>query len=125
MVGVPEVSPTDASPSDASPSDASPTGLRPGYPIATERLLLRPLTAADADALFSYRSRQDVSRYVPFEPMTSDVIRERLAGMWSATELTDEGQWLTLGAELAETGELVGDVVVFWQSREHGSREIG
>ena len=32
------------------------------YPVRTERLLLRPLTAADADALLAYRSRPDVSR---------------------------------------------------------------
>ena len=36
--------------------------LRPRYPVRTERLLLRPLTAADAEALLAYRGRDDVSR---------------------------------------------------------------
>src|SRR5262249_6125032 len=40
-------------------------------------------------------------------------------------ELTDEGQALTLGAEVAESGELAGDVMLFWHSREHGGGEIG
>ena len=40
--------------------------LRPTYPIRTERLLLRPLVPGDADAMLAYRSRLDVSRYVPF-----------------------------------------------------------
>ena len=41
-----------------------PGSLRPGYPVRTERLLLRPLAMADADALLAYRGRDDVSRYV-------------------------------------------------------------
>jgi RimJ/RimL family protein N-acetyltransferase len=99
--------------------------LRPRYPIRTERLLLRPLVPGDADAMLTYRGRLDVSRYVPFEPMSRDDILERIAGQWSRTELTDEGQALTLGAEVAETGELAGDVILMWHSREHAGGEVG
>jgi RimJ/RimL family protein N-acetyltransferase len=99
--------------------------LRPEYPLRTERLLLRPLTTGDADAMLAYRSRLDVSRYVPFEPMSRDHILERIAGQWSRTELTDEGQALTLGAEVAATGELAGDVILMWHSREHAGGEVG
>jgi RimJ/RimL family protein N-acetyltransferase len=95
------------------------------YPVRTGRLLLRPLTVGDVDALLAYRSRPDVCRYVPFEPMTREVVNERLASQWANTELTDEGQSLTLGVEVAETGELIGDVVLFWHSRAHGGGEIG
>jgi RimJ/RimL family protein N-acetyltransferase len=103
----------------------SQSALQPVYPVRTERLLLRPLTPDDADALFAYRSRPDVCRYVPFEPMTREVIKERLASQWANTELTDEGQALTLGIEVVESGRLVGDVVLFWHSREHGRGELG
>jgi RimJ/RimL family protein N-acetyltransferase len=99
--------------------------LHPTYPVRTERLLLRPLTAADTDALLAYRSRPDVCRYVPFEPMDRQAIAERLATMWATTALTDEGQALTLGIELADTGQLVGDVVLFFHSRTHRGGEIG
>ncbi|HKT05177.1 MAG TPA: GNAT family N-acetyltransferase [Rugosimonospora sp.] len=105
------------------PADQRP-GLRPAYPVRTGRLLLRPLTARDADAL-AYRGLPEVARYVPFDPMDRAVILDRLAGPWSRTELTAEGQALTLGIELAATGELVGDVVLFWRSREHGGGEVG
>jgi RimJ/RimL family protein N-acetyltransferase len=101
------------------------SALQPVYPVRTKRLLLRPLTASDGDALLAYRSRPDVCRYVPFEPMTREVINERLAAQYANTELTDEGQALTLGIEVAGTGQLVGDVVLFWHSREHGGGEIG
>lgn len=99
--------------------------LRPVYPVRTSRLLLRPLTPGDVDALLAYRSRPDVCRYVPFEPMDRQVISERLARVWATTELTDEGQSLTLGVEITATGDLVGDVILFWHSREHRGGEIG
>ena len=101
------------------------SALRPEYPIRTARLLLRPLTNDDVDALLAYRSRPDVCRYVPFEPMTREAMIERLASHYANTELTDEGQSLTLGFEIARTGELIGDVVLFWHSRKHGGGEIG
>ena len=77
------------------------------------------------DALLAYRGRPDVCRYVPFEPMDRELIADRLAGPWARTALTDEGQSLTFGAELVETGQLVGDVVLFWHSRLHRGGEIG
>jgi RimJ/RimL family protein N-acetyltransferase len=99
--------------------------LRPDYPIRTERLLLRPLASGDVDSLLAYRSRPDVCRYVPFEPMHRQAIVERLAGSWARGALTEEGQALTLGAVLTGTGQLVGDVVLFWQSQQHRGGEIG
>jgi RimJ/RimL family protein N-acetyltransferase len=86
---------------------------------------LRPLTVGDVDALLAYRSRPDVCRYVPFDPMTRETITARLASHYANTDLTDEGQALTLGVEIAATGELIGDVVLFWHSREHGGGELG
>jgi RimJ/RimL family protein N-acetyltransferase len=99
--------------------------LRPVYPIRTGRLLLRPLTEDDVDALVAYRSIPEVCRYVPFEPMDGDEVRRRLAGPFATTGLTEEGQSLTLGAVLAETGQLIGDAVLFFHSRTHRAGEIG
>ena len=102
-----------------------PRSLCPSYPVRSERLLLRPLAVGDADAMLAYRGREDVSRYVPFEPMSREDIIERIAGPWARTELTDEGQALTLGAQVSETGELAGDVVLFWHSCAHAGGELG
>ena len=102
-----------------------PHSLRPRYPVRAGRVLLRPLAAGDIDAVLAYRSRADVCRYVPFEPMTREDITERMAGPWARTELTDEGQALTLGVEVRETGELAGDVVLFWHSRLNAGGELG
>jgi RimJ/RimL family protein N-acetyltransferase len=99
--------------------------LRPSYPIRTARLLLRPLQAADTSALLAYRSRPDVCRYVPFEPMDEQEIARRLSTLWARTELDDEGQGLVLGVVEAASGVLVGDVMLFWHSRVHAGGEIG
>jgi RimJ/RimL family protein N-acetyltransferase len=99
--------------------------LRPDYPIVTERLRLRPLTTDDVDALLTYRGRADVCRYLPFEPMTPEVLFGRLRTDLSRTTITLEGQALTLGVELVETGRLIGDLVLFFRSREHAGGELG
>jgi Acetyltransferase (GNAT) domain len=51
-----------------------PRSLRTTYPVRSERLLLRPLAIGDAGTLLAYRGREDVCRYVPFEPMSRDDI---------------------------------------------------
>ncbi len=99
--------------------------LRPAYPITTARLKLRPLAAADTPELLAYRGRQDVCRYLPFEPMNEETLTARLAGDLGSRELTAEGQALTVGVELADSGRLVGDVVLFFRSARHASGEIG
>jgi RimJ/RimL family protein N-acetyltransferase len=45
-----------------------PGVLRPHYPLATERLELRPLRLDDLDDLLVYHSRPDVTRYLYWEP---------------------------------------------------------
>lgn len=93
--------------------------------LTTERLRLRPLTAADTDALLTYRGDAEVCRYLPFEPMDADEIARRLETQWFRTELVEDEEHVTLGAERLDTGELVGDVVLFLKSREHGNGEVG
>ncbi len=99
--------------------------LAPDYPVATARLRLRPLRSTDAQALHAYRSLPEVCRYVPFTPMTLELITERIEGAWSATTITAEGEGLTLGVQLAESGALIGDVVLFCKSAEHRAGEVG
>ncbi|MFI6996789.1 GNAT family N-acetyltransferase [Nocardia sp. NPDC050175] len=99
--------------------------LHPDYPIVTERLLLRPATAADTDAMFAYKSQPDVCRYLPYEPMSRETVAERIAGVWGRTELTEVGQGLYLCVEEKASGRLLGDVVLFWRNAENRTGEIG
>jgi RimJ/RimL family protein N-acetyltransferase len=99
--------------------------LRPIYPVRTRRLALRPLAETDIAALVSYRGRPDVCRFVPFDPMSETEIAGRLADRWARTTLEAEGQGLTLGVEVVDSGAFVGDVLLMWHSLEHRSGEIG
>lgn len=99
--------------------------LHPDYPVRTDRLLLRPLSPDDTAVLVAYRSKAEVCRYLPFEPMNSEIVAEKLATAWSHRTITTEGNALTLGVELAETGEMIGEVILFFHSVKHRGGELG
>lgn len=99
--------------------------LHPSYPLHSPRLALRPVSERDVEAVVSYRSRPEVCRYVPFEPMDATAVRERVHGSWARHALEAEGEALLLGVEITTTGELIGDVLLVWRSAEHRGGEIG
>jgi RimJ/RimL family protein N-acetyltransferase len=99
--------------------------LRPEYPITTDRLLLRPIVAADTAAMFGYKSREDVCRYLPHDVLSLEQVIERIETGYARTTMDDEGQALSLAVEERGSGALAGDVVLFWRSREHRGGEIG
>jgi RimJ/RimL family protein N-acetyltransferase len=94
----------------------------PAYPIGTERLLLRPFTAADVPALHRYQSLPDVCRFLPYEPRTLERVAQVVA---DARAALDEPGNIQLAVERRSDGALVGDVILMWRSREHRSGEIG
>jgi RimJ/RimL family protein N-acetyltransferase len=95
------------------------------YPLQTERLLLRPFAATDIDALLAIQSRDDVTRYLYWDPRTAAEVREVLDRKVRSTAIVTEGDNLSLAAVLRETGELVGDLTLRWVSAEHRQAEIG
>ena len=97
----------------------------PEYPIRTERLLLRPYAHDDVDALYAYQRLPEVHRYLYTEPRTRAEIEALVAERAGSAVLTEPGQALTLVADLAQTGELVGDCMLFWHSEEHQQGEVG
>jgi RimJ/RimL family protein N-acetyltransferase len=99
--------------------------LRPGYPIKTARLSLRPLSIEDIADLLAYRSLPEVCRYVPFAPMDETMIRKKLEGDYSRKDIDAEGQVLILGMELTDQARLVGDLMIRLHSEVHRMGEIG
>jgi len=57
--------------------------------------------------------------------MDADDVAQRITGVWARTVLEGEGQSLTLGVERADTGQLVGDVLLTWHSLVDRGGEIG
>ena len=79
--------------------------------IATERLILTPLTAADAHALFEYRSLPEVCRYQLWEPTSLEDAAGFIEGL-ACVDFDTPGTWSQLGVRLKESGGLVGDLGV-------------
>jgi RimJ/RimL family protein N-acetyltransferase len=100
-----------------------------GEPIRTERLILRLETTADTDDVFSYQSREDVCRYLLFEPRTREDVEERMAKNGAATSLEKDGDYLQLALELPRTEDtparVIGDSYFTIASLENSRGEIG
>jgi RimJ/RimL family protein N-acetyltransferase len=99
--------------------------LRPRYPIETERLSLRPLTAGDLDDVHAYYSRPEVSRYLYWDVRDRARSRDALETYSRLTALDHEGDGLVLAAVWRDVGRVVGQVSLQWRSREHRQGEIG
>jgi RimJ/RimL family protein N-acetyltransferase len=94
------------------------------FPFHTERLILSPLTEADAQAFSAYRSDPDVARYQGWEaPYSVDQARELIAA--SQAIGVDEAGWHQIGIRLAETGELLGDCAYWLLKDDPRQAEIG
>lgn len=74
-----------------------------GFMIKTERLLLRPLTAADASAAFEWLSDERVSRYMVYTTYTSV---EQAADWLTGVEKNDNTY--NFGFERLSDGKLIG-----------------
>ncbi|MBB6347527.1 RimJ/RimL family protein N-acetyltransferase [Nonomuraea muscovyensis] len=99
--------------------------LKPAYPLHTDRLLLRPFTPDDLPAVHAYESRPDVARYLYWEPRDIDAVRTFLDKKVTRTALHDEGDALDLAITLRDTGQVIGNGLLIWTSKEHRQGEIG
>jgi RimJ/RimL family protein N-acetyltransferase len=97
----------------------------PSYPIATERLLLRPFEPGDLDALVAIHGDPDVVRYVPWDVRDRTALREVLKEKAQRTVLAEEGDGLNLAGVTADGGALVADMSLMWRSDEHRMGEVG
>lgn len=99
--------------------------LRPTFPIMTERLCLRAFNRGDVDAVFAYRGREDVARYLFDAPLSRDecalAIRQRTAQL----ALEAENDRIILAVELREGAQLVGEISLIYRSAEARQGEVG
>jgi RimJ/RimL family protein N-acetyltransferase len=99
--------------------------LSPAYPLHTLRLRLRPFCPGDVDDAFAYQSREDVCRYIPYPPRTRERVAERTAHPHARSTIEKPGDALLLAVQLRQAGPVIGDVMLYWASRDHGTGEIG
>ncbi len=79
-------------------------------PIRTERVLMRLMTEADIDAVHSYQSRDDVCRYLLFEPRDRDTVAAKVREHATHTRLEKDGDYLQLAVERLTDGRVLGDL---------------
>jgi RimJ/RimL family protein N-acetyltransferase len=99
--------------------------LYPDYPIRTERLALRPFTRGDVDAVYAYRRREDVARYLFDVPLSREECALAVQQRISQVALEAEGDKIILAVELTENNALIGEVSLIWRSVDARQGEVG
>jgi RimJ/RimL family protein N-acetyltransferase len=95
-------------------------------PLRTRRLMLRMMTEDDIDDVYAYQSREDVCRYLPFQPRTRDDVAAKVAEYSTARTLNGDGDYWQLAIErLQRPGRVIGDVYFTIASAADSSGEIG
>jgi len=95
------------------------------FPLHTPRLDLRPYETSDLDHLRAMHAREDVVRYLYWEPMGEDELLASLQKKIGRRAWTGEGTGFNLLGVLRETGDVVGDVAFWLASEEHRTGEVG
>lgn len=99
--------------------------LYPQYPLTTERLVLRPFTRGDVDAVHAYRRREDIARYLFDVPLSREecalAVQQRIAQVG----LEIEGDKIILAVELRTNACLIGEVSLIWRSVDARQGEVG
>nr|WP_237550732.1 GNAT family N-acetyltransferase [Streptomyces sp. SID8354] len=93
--------------------------------MRTERLDLRPVRHDDFDAVYTYRRRPEVSRYLYGSPHDEAACRAWIADKATRTTLRESGDYLQFAVVVRETDTLVGDVTFVYTRREHRQGGIG
>jgi aminoglycoside 6'-N-acetyltransferase len=95
----------------------------PALPLRTDRLVLRPYTAADVEQTYDYYRDPDVSRYLLTEPFDLDEAREVVSKRCLRVHPTQPGEALALVVE--HDGQVVGDVMLELVGEQTSIGEIG
>ncbi|WP_288865137.1 GNAT family N-acetyltransferase [uncultured Corynebacterium sp.] len=93
------------------------------WPLATERLRLRPHNADDAEWLHELYSQPDVARYLLDEPWTAEVTHDKLTERLAKTDI--DGETGALALVIEHDGVPIGDIALWLTDHEHRQGEIG
>lgn len=92
--------------------------------IKSERLLLRPITLDDAEAIFKYRSDAITNQFQGWIPKTFEDVYDFIENRVSSTiDVVDT--WYQLAIIKKENGELIGDVGIHFLDADKKQTEIG
>jgi ribosomal-protein-alanine N-acetyltransferase len=91
--------------------------------IETERLLLRPLETSDAESIYTYAKKPEVTKYVIFETHTS--IDDSYGFLREVAKWREEASNAVWGITLRDGGKLLGTIGLHRYEADHKSVEVG
>jgi len=97
----------------------------PLYPLTTARLILRPYVTDDLVALHDMFGREDVCRYLRWEPMDLDAATTLLERRVKQTRFGTPGEGLLLAVEERDSGRMIGELMLQLTDEESHQGEIG
>lgn len=99
--------------------------LYPNYPLHSERLTLRPFTRGDVDAVYAYRRREDVARYLFDVALSREECALAIQQRTGQVALEADDDKIILAVEVTTTGVLVGEMSLILRSADARQGEIG
>jgi RimJ/RimL family protein N-acetyltransferase len=115
-----------AEPAGSEPTGSEPAGSEPAAPTLprrTERLVLRPFRHDDEADVLAYRSRDDVVRYMPADPLQPAGAHAFIAERLAATRIAASEEKIILAVE--HDGRVIGDVLIKAGQLTDRQAEIG
>jgi len=97
----------------------------PLYPLTTARLILRPYVTDDLVALHDMFGREDVCRYLRWEPMDLDAATTLLERRVKQTRFGTPSEGLLLAVEERDSGRMIGELMLQLTDEENHQGEIG
>jgi len=92
--------------------------------LTSQRLLLRPVQASDAPALFAYRSDAETNQYQGWIPQTLDETTDFIRNRVSPT-INQPDTWFQLVIVEQSSNRIIGDVGIHFMDEESRQVEIG
>ncbi|MFD9736470.1 GNAT family N-acetyltransferase [Umezawaea sp. NPDC059074] len=97
--------------------------VKPEFPITTERLVLRPFTMDDLDAVHAWQALPEVARFLYWSARTREESRVALAAKKAWPEAV--GESCSLAVQRRDTGDVIGEVHVEWTHEQWRQGEFG
>jgi len=92
--------------------------------IQSNRLILRPITAEDAEAVFGYRSNAVVNQFQGWIPETIADVHDFIRNKVSLV-IDQPDTWFQLAIIKKDNGELIGDIGIHFLESDSLQVEIG
>ena len=95
-----------------------PDPIAGAWPRHTDRCLLRPVQAADLEAMFVYRGDPQVTEHLGHAPLSRDEVKERIQARLSGQDPVPG--WFVRGVAIVVDDRLVGDAMLRVQPGPEG-----